>query len=170
MKIYIVGYMGAGKSNFGSDLALQLEFGFFDLDDAFQEKYHISVVDFFEKYGEDPFRKVEQELLHSTASLDNYVISTGGGTPCHFDNMDFILANGMSVYLHLEAADLAGRLKFIKHKRPLIRDIADDALPAFIENHLLEREVIYSRAGMIVEGNSAEPKVVARIIKSDPVF
>ncbi|HSN49708.1 MAG TPA: shikimate kinase [Bacteroidales bacterium] len=170
MKIYIVGYMGAGKSNFGADLALQLGFNFIDLDDVFQEKYHISVGDFFVKYGEEPFRKLETDILLSTASVDNCVVSTGGGTPCHAGNMDFIVANGKSIYLHLEAEDLATRLKFMKQKRPLIKNVADDDLAAFVGDHLREREAYYSRSEIIIEGDGINPKVVAHLIKSDPVI
>lgn len=168
MKIYIVGYMGSGKSNFGSDLAEKLGYEFMDLDEVFEQKYHITVVDFFEKYGEDAFRKLESAILHSTETLDDFVISTGGGTPCFCGNMDFINANGKSIYLKLEPAVLAARLKFMKRKRPLIRDLQEKDLLPFITNHIAEREKWYCRSSIIIDGNNPDPGVVAGKIRPDP--
>ena len=90
MRIYLIGYMASGKTQIGHILANRLGFSFTDLDTVFEKQFRISVSDFFEKYDEQAFRLLEQKLLLETKNLDNIVISTGGGTPCFFDNMDFI--------------------------------------------------------------------------------
>ena len=90
MRIYLIGYMASGKSNLGQLLAEKLGYSFIDLDYLFEERFRISVLDFFEKYDEDGFRKIERSILHETLEQDDVVISTGGGTPCFFDNMHFI--------------------------------------------------------------------------------
>src|ERR1039457_4700587 len=98
MRVYLIGYMGSGKSRTGSEVASLLNWQFTDLDDLFEERYKISVLDFFEKYDEASFRNIERNLLHDTIDNDNIIISTGGGTACSFDNMDFINLHGTSVY------------------------------------------------------------------------
>ena len=91
MKYYLVGYMYSGKTTFGRRLAASKGMDFLDLDRAFEERYHYTVPRFFATFGETAFRKLETQMLRDTARLDNVVIATGGGTPCHSGNMDFIL-------------------------------------------------------------------------------
>ena len=92
MRIYLIGYMASGKSNLGQILAEKLDYSFVDLDYLFEERFRISVFDFFEKYDEDGFRKIEKSLLQETTGWDDVVVATGGGTPCFFDNMRVILS------------------------------------------------------------------------------
>jgi len=138
--------MGSGKSALGRQLAQELQAAFVDLDEIFEERYRVSIFDFFEKYGEETFRKLERELLFETARLENAVISTGGGTPCFFENMNFISKHGISVYLRMSSAELAERLKNIKKKRPLIRDLSSDGLEKWISLQLKIREEFYTKA------------------------
>jgi len=93
VRVYLIGYMGSGKSRTGGEVAAKMDWRFTDMDDLFEEKYRISVLDFFEKYDENSFRNIERKLLHETILEDNMIIATGGGTPCFFDNMDFINNN-----------------------------------------------------------------------------
>lgn len=154
MRIYLVGYMASGKSNFGRLLAEKLEYGFVDLDYLFEERFRISVLDFFEKYDENAFRKIERALLLETLGQENLVISTGGGTPCFFDNMDVIKKAGISVYLYWETHALIRRLKIVKRRRPLLKDVSPAELGAKVTAHLIEREAFYNRADIKVPGEN----------------
>ncbi|HNY02278.1 MAG TPA: shikimate kinase [Bacteroidales bacterium] len=154
MRIYLIGYMASGKSNLGSQLAERLGFQFVDLDDLFEERYRISVGDFFKKYDEPAFRRIERSLLLETTTLDRIVIATGGGTPCHFDNMDVIRRAGLSVYLRWDVSILALRLVLVKRKRPLLKDVDPAALEARIKRDLQVREPIYLQADLVAEGDT----------------
>ena len=118
-RIFIIGYMCSGKSSISRKLASRLGYNSFDTDDLFEEKYHVSVNDFFEKYGEDYFRKFEAEILRKTGDLRKVVISTGGGTPCYYDNMKWMKDNGMTVFIKVSPTTAYNRLVTAKRKRPL---------------------------------------------------
>lgn len=152
MKYYLVGYMYSGKSTFGRRLAAEKGMDFLDLDRAFEEHYHYTVPRFFAQFGEAAFRKLETKMLHDTASLDNVVIATGGGTPCHGDNMDFILANGTAVYLQMSVDDLTQRALNSRNPRPLMHGLTHYEVRAKIEAQIKEREVFYLRAHIILDG------------------
>ena len=151
MRIYLIGYMASGKSNLGQLVAERMGYAFTDTDYLFEERFRISVYDFFEKYDEEGFRKIERSLLTETASCDNTVISTGGGTPCYFDNMQVILDSGLSVYLRWDVKPLAERLRQVRRKRPLLKDVPSGELEQWVESHLREREKFYNRANLIVD-------------------
>jgi len=151
MRIYLIGYMASGKSNLGRQLAEKLGFSFIDLDYVFEERFRISVLDFFEKYDEAGFRKIEQSLLHETTTFNNVVISTGGGTPCYFDNMHLIKKSGISLYLHWTIPTLVERLKHVKRKRPLLKDIPAEELQDKVTKHLTEREFYYNQADYTID-------------------
>ncbi len=162
MNIYLIGYMASGKTNIGRDLARLAGMEFADLDELFEERYRISILDFFGKYGEGVFRQLEQKVLAATAEMDNTVISTGGGTPCFFDNMEFIRDHGTSVYLRLSVQDLALRLKKIRKKRPLLTGISELELVPFVTQQLAEREAFYLQAHLVVDGKSCPAECIYR--------
>ncbi len=151
MRVYLVGYMASGKSKTGRTLADDLDYDFLDLDEMFEERYHVSIPDFFHKYGEENFRPIERQLLHSTSGFDNTVIATGGGTPCFFDNMDFILHHGISVYLYWKAAILAKRLNQVRKKRPVIGEMKGRELEYYVQKHLEDREKFYLKADFFMD-------------------
>jgi len=151
-RIYLVGFMGVGKSTIGKKLAHKLNFNFIDLDNIFEEKYKISIDSFFKKYDEKLFRKMENELLLSTFDKTNTVISTGGGTPCYFDAMNKINGKGISIYIKMLPSSIAYRLSEAKRKRPLIGDIKNEDLLNFITRSLKEREPVYKKALMHING------------------
>lgn len=155
MRIFIVGYMGAGKSTIGKRLARKLDLPFIDLDDAFEEKYHYSIPNFFDHFGEDKFRDFEQELLKEVIE-DNQdvVISTGGGTACYFDNMDLMNEAGLSVYLKMSPMSISHRLKMARKLRPVIREVHHDDMLEFIEEQLSIRGKYYDKAQLIVKGEN----------------
>ena len=149
LKTYLIGFMGSGKTSLGKHLSRLLSSAYTDLDDVFEERYHIRIFDFFEKYGEENFRKIERDLLVETALTDNLVVSTGGGTPCFLDNMEFIKDNGISIYLRMTSRELASRLKSVKKKRPLLKELSPDGLEEWISAQLMIREPFYLRANYI---------------------
>ena len=136
MRIYLIGYMASGKSRMGQELSALTGYPFIDTDELIERKYRISILDFFERYNEDSFRKIEKDLLPETLNYDDAIIATGGGTPCFFDNMDFIKRNGISVYLKMSPESLVDRLSGIRKKRPLLKDKTKQELQSS-ERHLL---------------------------------
>ena len=158
--------MGSGKSSTGQKLARRMGYAFVDTDRLIVERFGISVNEIFDRLGEKRFRESETNLLNELISKDNLVVSTGGGLPCHADNMDIINRNGLSVYLKLSPAVLHERLLTRKHKRPLIRDLSDSGLKAFIDAKLAERETYYNRARFIVAGPDVDLDELLKLLRS----
>lgn len=152
MNYYLVGYMYCGKSTFGRRLAAEKGMDFLDLDRAFEQRYHYTVPLFFQRFGEEAFRTLESQLLRSTATLDNTVIATGGGTPCHSGNMDFILSHGTAIYLQMTAEQLVERALRSRNPRPLMQGLSEAELRATIGRQMKEREGVYLRAPIILDG------------------
>jgi shikimate kinase len=162
VRIYLIGYMASGKSNLGRKLAPRLGYGFVDLDELFEERFKISVLDFFEKYDEQAFRNIERHLLLETREMQNIVVSTGGGSPCYFDNLSVIKSAGISVYLEWDVPALVNRLNTIRRKRPLLKDIPAPGLAEKIESDLSQRNYFYRQADFTIQGESFdEDKLVA---------
>lgn len=164
MNIYLIGYMASGKSKLGKELSVVTGLDYVDLDQLFEEKYRIGIVDFFEKYGDPAFRGIEHQILLETESLDNTIIATGGGTPCTEDNIRFIKTHGISIYIRMDISDLTARLKMVKRKRPLIKDIPTEDLEKFVRNQLVEREHFYLQADHVVDGPLNDLKPLADMI------
>jgi shikimate kinase len=167
MNIYLVGYMGSGKSTVGKLLSAKIGFSHLDLDDFFEETYKISIMDFFKKYDEGTFRKLETGMLQKTLSLDNHIISTGGGTPCFNDNMEFINANGLSVYIQMQPESLHQRLKHARRPRPRTTYLDDDALMQRILDDMLVREKYYLQAHITVKGENIDVDALAEKISAE---
>ncbi|MCX6278838.1 MAG: AAA family ATPase [Bacteroidetes bacterium] len=165
MRIYLIGYMASGKSRLGQILAMKLGFTFIDLDSIFEERFRISISEFFEKYHEDAFRQIEHLLLLETTKSDNLVVSTGGGTPCFFDNMQIIKKEGFSVYLQLEIPTIVERLGQARRKRPLLKDISETQIGEKIRLHLIERSAFYEQADFILKAdNESLEYLIERIV------
>ncbi|NMD15854.1 MAG: shikimate kinase, partial [Bacteroidales bacterium] len=146
MLIYLVGYMASGKSYTGSRLASKLGIRFIDLDHSIEEKYRISIKNFFLKYGEDQFRIIENQMLHRTFQLADAVIATGGGTACYFDNMEQMNRHGLTIYLKQDAEEVFQRLKRSKKPRPMLSASPDPELKEEILTQLRERVPYYEKA------------------------
>ena len=152
-RIFLIGYMGSGKTTVGQLLATQLGYGFIDMDNRIEGKLFKSVSQIFTELGEDQFRMLERQCLHEVAEFDHVVISTGGGVPCFFDNMEYMNKQGVTVYLKLSSADLAERLELSHaNKRPLLADRKGEELLHFISEGLAKREPFYSQAAYSVSG------------------
>jgi len=146
MLIFLVGYMGCGKTTFGRQLAAELGWQFADLDELIEERYKISISGFFEKYGEDNFRRIENMMLREVLSWKNSIISTGGGAPCFYNNMELMNKFGVTVFLDTSIPVLVERLIRGKRKRPLLKGLEVEELNLKINNHLLQRRFYYEQA------------------------
>jgi shikimate kinase len=124
----------------------------------------LSIAEYFTLFGEPSFRKLEAEVLRKTNYPENVIVSTGGGLPCYFDNMDWMKEHGKSVYIKLSPKTLSDRLEAGKEERPLLQDKHGDALVTFIEQKLAEREVFYSQANIIADGLSLTAERLEQIL------
>ena len=159
--------MGVGKSTFGKKLARKLGYRFIDLDGIFEKKYKIRIDDFFGKYDEELFRKLEHEALCESFSSANTVIATGGGSPCFFDAMKKINEQSVSIYLEMSPAAIANRLTHAKKPRPLIKNKTGKELCAIIEQKLGERKKYYEQAHFTIDAISVDAKEVAALLKAN---
>jgi shikimate kinase len=150
--VYIIGFMGSGKSTAGKKLAAALGWSFIDLDKKIEEHTGITIPALFSQFGEDYFRNIEAEMLRSLKDSKNTVVSTGGGTPCYGDNMDYMLRTGLTIYLKLTPPQLQSRLSGSKTVRPLIKDLNASQLIGFIDEKLAVREKWYTRADITIIG------------------
>jgi len=146
MRIYLIGYMGSGKSTVGKDLATAFNLQFIDLDNYIEERNFKTISEIFASAGEDGFRRIEQKALHEVSEFENVVVSTGGGAPCFFDNMELIKRTGISVYLNGTPRILAERLMNSKTERPLIKGKTEEELIEFIHETLNKRNFWYKQA------------------------
>lgn len=145
-RIFLIGYMGAGKTTIGKALSKELGMPFYDLDWYIESRRHHSVTDLFVEIGEEAFRKIEYNMLHEVAEFENVIISCGGGTPCFFDNIDYMNRQGDVVYLKATPEVLVKHLQMARVERPLLKGKKDEELVSFIRQHLAEREPVYSKA------------------------
>ena len=152
-RIIIIGYMGAGKTTVGNALSRQLGIPFYDLDWYIETRMHKSVAQIFEEKGEEGFRKIEYNMLHEVAEFENVIISTGGGTPCFFDNMDYLNQQGDTIYLKATPEVLYAHLKMGRTVRPLLLNKTPEQMQAFISEQLSLREPFYSKARHTLDVN-----------------
>lgn len=158
--------MYSGKTTAGKKLAKILHYDFYDTDEYFEKKYRITIPDFFLKYDEGLFRKLEKKVLEELLDLKNAVISTGGGTPCYFNNMDLINENGKSFYLKMSVKSLVVRALNSKKKRPVLNCIPNEELEKYIADHLKERETYYLKSDYTVKGENFDPENIISKIKT----
>ena len=141
--------MGAGKTTIGKALSDQLKMTFFDLDWYIEDRFHRKITEIFAEKGESGFRDIERNMLHEVAEFENVIISSGGGTPCFFDNMEYMNQQAMTVYLKASPEVLCHHLEFGKSKRPLLKGKTEEEMLSFITESLKVREPFYSKAKYI---------------------
>ena len=146
IRIFLTGYMGAGKTTLGKAIARKLSIPFVDLDWYIEERFHKTVGELFTERGEAGFRELERVMLHEVGAFEDVIISTGGGAPCFFDNMDFMNRNGKTVFLSVHPDVLFQRLRVAKQQRPILQGKKDDELRIFIVQALDKRAPFYTQA------------------------
>lgn len=164
-RIYIVGYMGAGKTTAARRLAQRMGWEVVDTDALFEEKYKISVNDFFNKYDEPLYRKLESEVLKATENLDHVVVSTGGGTACFFDNMDWMNQHGLTVFLRISPQAAVDRVIHSRHKRPLVEGKSEEELTEFVNQHYASRLPFYEQARITAKSEDFDIERLMEAIK-----
>ena len=152
-RIILVGYMGSGKTTVGKALSKETGMMFYDLDWYIESRMRKSVSQIFAERGEEGFRKIEYNMLHEVAEFEDVIISCGGGTPCFFDNMDYLNQQGDVVYLKATPETLHKHLLMAKVERPLLKDKSPEELIAYITEHLKERAPFYEKARYILDVN-----------------
>lgn len=150
MRVYIIGYMCSGKTHFAEQLAHAMHYDFCDMDNLFEQQTGQSVFSFFGQYGEEKFRIIEQGILQQTTSLQNTIISTGGGTPCFFNNMEQMLQNGFCIFLDTPENIILQRMQKSNLTRPLVANKSIDELPSFINTQLSLRKSYYQQAHLCI--------------------
>lgn len=152
-RIILVGYMGSGKTTVGKALSKETGMMFYDLDWYIESRMRKSVSQIFAEKGEEGFRKIEHNMLHEVAEFEDVIISCGGGTPCFFDNMEYLNQQGEVVYLKATPETLYKHLLMAKVERPLLKDKSSEELIAYITEHLKERAPFYEKARYILDVN-----------------
>jgi len=159
MNLYLVGYMGAGKTTVGKLLARKLNRSFIDVDEFIENRYHKTIATIFEKKGESGFREIEHRTLQEISSFENVVVSTGGGLPCFYNNMDLLNQTGITVYLKVSVDGLIDRIAKGKQKRPLVREKSGEELRDFVEMNLEKRESFYNQSKFIFDVHPCSTKI-----------
>ena len=165
MRIYLIGYMYSGKTPIGHKLAQRLGYRWADLDQVLETTFHTTIPIFFKRYGEEAFRKIEQKLLHDTAQQDDIVISTGGGTPCHFDNMQWINHHGTSVYFDVSPETLLRRAAQSKKVRPVLAGMTADGRNEYIRQQLAARMPYYQKAQIVFPADDPDLDQLVQMLK-----
>jgi shikimate kinase len=152
MRIFLIGFMGSGKTHWGKQLASQLKIPFFDLDDVISSKENKTIAEIFAHSGEEAFRVKEREVLESLIDENaNMVVSCGGGTPCFFNNIERMKKYGVVIWLNTHVEVLVQRLIKEKEKRPLIKNVQDADLRSYIVRKLNERRMYYEQADVVID-------------------
>ena len=150
-RIVLIGYMGSGKTTVGKALAKEIGLPFYDLDWYIESRMRKKVSQIFAERGEEGFRQIERNMLHEVAEFEDVVISCGGGTPCFFDNMDYLNGQAQVVWLKADPEVLHKHLLMGKGDRPLLKGKSPDELIQFIREQLEKREPYYSKAGYTLD-------------------
>ena len=165
MRIFLLGFMGTGKTYWGQLWSQQHHLDFFDLDAIIEKECRMTIAKMFEIHGEHYFREKESALLRSFGTKDDFILSTGGGTPCFFDNMDWMNENGISIYLQTSSLTLKERLVKEKAHRPLIKDLDDAGIMQFIENNINKRNKFYMQSSVILDTTAVTADTFTKIIQ-----
>lgn len=144
--IFLIGYMGSGKTTVGRILARQYGIEHIDLDWRIEQRFHTKISDMFAEIGEDGFRRRERNMLQEIMCMEDVVVSVGGGTPCFFDNMEQMNSAGYTIYLQCNIGVLVERIMRSQAKRPIVANKTKEELEVFVAEHLAEREKFYLKA------------------------
>ena len=162
-KIFLVGFMGSGKTHWGRIWAEKYQLNFVDLDELIEKEQGINVAHIFDTQGEEHFRLLEKEALRSCGKLENTIIACGGGTPCFFDNMDWMNEQGVTIYLKCEPSEILRRVSLEQEKRPLFSKLNPGEFLEFIQQKLAERQPFYTRAQYQLSPEDLNPTTLENI-------
>lgn len=164
MNIFIIGFMGSGKTHWGRIWAAKEKLSFFDLDSEVEHAFKMSVSAIFEEKGEEKFRELERYHLRKFASKRNFILATGGGTPCFDENLKWMKLHGTVFYLKAEPEFILEKVLNEVEKRPLMKDVNPSELLFFIQKKLTEREPVYAQATVILEASQLNENSLAPFI------
>lgn len=175
--VFLIGYMGCGKTTLGEELARQMHLRFIDLDEFIEEKQDATIVKIFDEIGEKRFRELETDALREVASMSDVIVSCGGGTPCHGDNMALMNQAGITVWLTTSPERITARLLLPEQrvKRPKFINMPDEAFLTLVERELAARSKYYSLAQLQFDSTDIETgpatsrtaRRLARLLKTD---
>jgi shikimate kinase len=152
MKIFFIGFMGSGKTHWGKLVSEKLQIPFFDLDEQISAHEGKTIPQIFELNGEEYFRLLEKDILHIiTESHDNFVMACGGGTPCFYNNIDFMNSRGTSIWINAPIDVLFKRLVKEREQRPLLTNLSNDQIKGFIIKKFSDRKIYYEQATVMVD-------------------
>lgn len=143
--------MGAGKTTLGKPLARQLNIPFIDMDHVLEAQTQKHITQLFEELGEKGFREKERDALQTGVFPENFVMATGGGAPCFYDNLDWMNRQGITIYLRTSPAEIARRLEHERNERPLLRSVKKEDLSGVIARRIKDRERFYMQAQIVLE-------------------
>lgn len=152
MRIFLIGFMGSGKTHWGRLISQKLGIPFFDLDEQVTSHAGKSIPEIFNTEGEEHFRLLEKEVLYIISeSHDSFVMACGGGTPCFFNNIEYMNQSGTTVWINAPADALFERLVKERPGRPLIRELSDEQLKSFISRKFADRKIYYEQADIMID-------------------
>ena len=152
LKVFLIGFMGCGKTHWGRQLAEAMGVPFFDLDEKLAEKEGKAITQIFADEGEEYFRLLEKDALHLlTESHETFIMACGGGTPCFYNNIDYMNAQGTTVWINCSVECLHKRLVKERSTRPLIKELSDNDLRSYIIKKFGDRKIFYQQAGLIIQ-------------------
>jgi shikimate kinase len=164
MRIFLIGFMGCGKSTMGRTLAAKLGLTFIDLDHYLEERYFKTIPRIFAEEGEDAFRRKERKMLEEVAAFDQVIVATGGGAPCFFDNIELMNQAGFCIFMDIDAESLIYRLTHARTERPLIKGKSPEELREFIDALMLKRRPFYEKAQYILKGKEISAEQIIEIV------
>ena len=166
MKIFLIGYMCSGKTTLGKQIAEKLNIPFIDLDREIERNSGKTITSIFQTDGEDSFRQIEKTEINKLIKTNNhFVMATGGGTPCYFNNMDIMKKNGLVIYLYVAVKELVRRNLESPETRPLLRGMNELEMLSFINEHLTSRLPYYKKANLTLKENDLDLDKIIQDIK-----
>ena len=152
MKIFFIGFMGSGKTHWGKQVSEKLQIPFFDLDEQIIAHEEKAIAEIFAENGEEYFRVLERDILHFiTDGHENFVMACGGGTPCYYNNIDYMNQSGTTIWINTTIDNLFQRLILEKETRPLIKNLSNEQLKGFIIKKFSDRKIYYEQADIIID-------------------
>ena len=162
--VFLIGFMGSGKTHWGRVVARALSHPFIDLDEWIETQEGKSILQIFSDAGESDFRALEKQYLHRMKGLEPSVIATGGGTPCFFDNLAWMQKEGVVIYLKTSPEILFRRLKAERESRPLLASLDEAQLPDIIRERLYARTPVYERADHVLEQSDDDAAFLQQLL------